>query len=306
MGGGTGILWNLLTSHPDCLGPRYETNEIFFFGALNFAKAVAKHRPSQIQNMLRLTQFSLRYRFNPCLFKAFDMFDLSTRDPHELDNRNFIRAVDQRLYELKIDHALHPFLDKEDHRTRRSKYTLQEIRNTRLVAKNLEGLCFLYPFFSRIYPEARFISIVRNGLANCESKLRKKRAASALEAGVVYRTLVTQMLKLSKQRNCLLIRYEDLIESPQDTIAKIYEFLDLEVDTTQEFRMSVREFLGKETTLLRNKPPKKGKLWFSMDELMGQFLQRDINARGVARLSPEQRITFTKECLHILQNLDYA
>jgi hypothetical protein len=55
-GGGTGILWNFLTSHADCLGPRYETNQIFMYNWERFMKAIPRPRQYgyQIPNMLAL------------------------------------------------------------------------------------------------------------------------------------------------------------------------------------------------------------------------------------------------------------
>jgi Sulfotransferase family len=304
-GGGTGILWNIITSHAECLGPRFETNEIFQFSFLDFAKFLVRRQGAQLINMLELIRLSMRYRFDPRKFHVFDMENVLPRDGAVIQDPGFRSAVVQRLEELKLDHGNNPRFDKEDFRTPQDQYTPQEIQNTRLTAKNLEGCCFLRGFFEDLFSGAQFVSIVRHGLAICESNLRHGRAFSATEAGANYRVLVKEMLRQSGDSNSILVRYEDLVDKPKETIARLYDFLQLEWRADQKFRMAVREFIGREKTWLMSHQVQKGKNWFSLEELSERFLQKDINQSALERLPEGQRAEFISEAAEVLSALDY-
>jgi len=56
------------------------------------------------------------------------------------------------------------------------KYTRAEIEATRLVAKNIEGQ--IYPFFKSAFPDAKFVSITRDG-----SQLREQAASRSRPLG---------------------------------------------------------------------------------------------------------------------------
>ena len=304
-GGGTGILWNIITSHPECLGPRFETNEIFDFGLLRFSKALVKRQWTQAINMLELIRMCTQYRFDPRKFQVFDLEKLVPPDDLVIQDQGFRSAVVQRLEELKLDHGINPGFDRENFRTPRDQYTAQDIQNTRLTAKNLEGCCFLRGFFEDLFSGARFVSIVRNGLAICESNLRHGRASSATEAGAKYKVLVKEMLRQSGDSNSILVRYEDLVDKPEETIARLYDFLELEWRVNQKFRMAVREFIGRENTWLMSQQVQKGKNWFSLEELSEQFLQKNINQRALERLPDKQKTEFVSEAAEVLSALDY-
>ena len=304
-GGGTGILWNLITSHPSCLGPRLETNELFLFGFSRFAKALLKRRGYQVRNMLALVRLGVRHGFDPRAFRAFSLEDLNPRDGDRLRSHAFRSAVIGRLHELKVDHAVRPGLDLEDYKTPTRRYRPEEIETTRLTAKNLEGCCFLRDFLREIYIEPRFVSIVRDGLAVCESNLRHGRAASATDAGRRYRVIASELLRQSEDDDSLLVRYEDLVANPREFISTLYDFLGIDLDPDQMFRMAVREFVGREGTWLGKHQVQKGKNWMTLGELTERFLQKDINKRALQRLSASDRKQFLAECRDIEKTLGY-
>jgi hypothetical protein len=309
-GGGTGILWNFLTSHADCLGPRWETNQIFMYNWWRFLKAIPRPRRYgyQIPNMLALLPLAVRHRFPPHMWRIFAYDDHSLRDPARYAHPGLAAAVDERLHELKVDHGLRPNGDRDDEKRRGVKYTRAEIEATRLVAKNIEGQCFLYPFFKGAFPDAKFVSITRDGLASCESKLRHGRARSATHAGEVYRDEIGYMVELAKQHgeDCMLVRYEDLMAAPLDHIPRIYDFLGLAFSPDQEFRMATREFIGREKTQLAGREVQAGKDWLSQKELIAGFVQPDVNSRARARLAAADAKEFLRVAAPIMEELGYV
>lgn len=309
-GGGTGILWNFLTSHADCLGPRYETNQIFAYNWRRFMTAIPRPREYgyRIPNMLALFPLALRHGFPPRTWRVFAYDDHTPRSPERYSPPGLAAAVDERLHELKVDHGVRPNGDRDDEKRRGVKYTRAEIEATRLVAKNIEGLCFLYPFFKQAFPDAKFISITRDGLASCESKLRHGRAGSATHAAEVYRDEVGYMVELANKHadDCMLVRYEDLMAAPLEHIPRIYAFAGLAFSPDQEFRMATREFIGREKTRLAGLEVQAGKDWLSQQELIESFVQPDVNSRARARLSAEDSKEFLRVAGAVMEELRYV
>ena len=308
-GGGTGILWNLITSHADCLGPRFETNQIFMYDWWRFLKSIP--RPQRfgyrIPNMLALLPLAKRHGISPKLFELFAYDDHTPRGRAAYEHPGLAHAVDERLHDLKVDHALHPGNDREDEKRRGEKYSRAEIEATRLTAKNIEGLCFLYPFFKSIYPDARFVSVTRDGLASCESKLRHGRARSATHAAEVYRAEVGYMIEISeKDPDCMVLRYEDIVTSPLEQVKELYAFLGLALAPTQEFRMATREFIGREKTKLAGQRVQAGKDWYTQQELTASFVQPDVNKKAAARLAAQDRSEFVRIAGPVLEKLGYV
>lgn len=309
-GGGTGILWNFITSHADFLGPRYETNQIFMYDWWRFAKALPRlgRFGYQIPNMLALIPLSRRYGVPRSAWKHFAYDDHTPRDPRLAEDAALARAVDERLHELKVDHGLRPGADRENEKRRGVLYSRAEIEGTRLAAKNIEGLCFLRPFFQAAFPDAKFIAITRDGLASCESKLRHGRARSAEHAAEAYRDEVGYMVESARSDadRCMLIRYEDLMHEPIGEIRKVYSFLGLTLGPNQEFRMATREFLGREKTELAGKAVQAGKDWLTQADLIKGFVQPDVNRRARERLAPHHRETFLRIAGSVMEELRYS
>jgi hypothetical protein len=309
-GGGTGILWNFITSHPDFLGPRYETNQIFMYDWWRFAKALPRlgRFGYQIPNMLALIPLSRRYGVAPSAWKIFAYDDHRPRAASSYASAALGRAVDERLHVLKVDHALRPGHDRENEKRRGVLYSRDEVETTRLAAKNIEGLCFLQPFFRTTFPDAKFVAISRDGLASCESKLRHGRARSATHAAEVYRDEIGYMLESSRAHPdfCMLLRYEDLMRDPLGEIRRVYDFLGLTLGPDQEFRMATREFLGRERTELAGKAVQKGKNWLSQSDLVESFVQTDVNRRARDRLAAADRKSFLRIAGPVMEELRYS
>ena len=56
---------------------------------------------------------------------------------------------------------------------RGTKYSKEEVKRARLLCKNTNGVIFTSKELERIYADAIFISLVRNGLAHCEAYIRR-------------------------------------------------------------------------------------------------------------------------------------
>lgn len=289
-GGGTGILWDLILSHPDCSHPGWETNEIFYANALR-----------EINKRLYLTLCSLKYGFNPLFLRIFN-----TKTDHVMyavekltRYKEFIRFVDERFYQLKLRDIDSP---ADRFKYRGVPYTRDEIEKTRLVAKNIEGCCFASDFLAKVYPDSKFVSIVRNGLVYCESKMRHNRVRTAREAALIYRNVGNYILSMErKDSNHLTIKYEDMVSAPLKTIERVYSHCELNLDV-REFKIMTRSYLGQS---LDDSRIIGKKYWYSSAELPS-FFDANIDIRAMNRLSDDQKIEFLTIAKDVMDKFGYG
>ena len=86
-----------------------------------------------------------------------------------------------------------------------------EIARRRLLCKNVNGVVFTTPLFQKMYPDATFIALVRNGLALCEGFVR--RGWNARDFGILYDRVCRRMLEDARSvSNYNIVRFEDLLK----------------------------------------------------------------------------------------------
>tara|TARA_R110002124_G_scaffold47900_10_gene141864 strand:- start:161 stop:955 length:795 start_codon:yes stop_codon:yes gene_type:complete len=97
-------------------------------------------------------------------------------------------------------------------------------------------------FLQKLYPNSRFIFIFRHPLAvsYATRKWSKTRIKSLIEHTLRgYEILLNDISHLN---NAYILRYEDFVLSPQETINNVFNFLDLEtVNVEHEIRPDVNE-----------------------------------------------------------------
>ena len=79
----------------------------------------------------------------------------------------------------------------------------------------------LTPVFNDIYPTTSYIGLVRHGIALYEGLIR--RGWKAEEAAVMYKKVCSEMISYSEEmENFYLIRFEDLINTPSETLSSVH------------------------------------------------------------------------------------
>ena len=81
------------------------------------------------------------------------------------------KYIDSVLYKLKIENYHDQYMK---YKSPNLLYTKDELKNTRLVLKNNNGLIFCSKLFNDIYPDAYFIALIRNPIALFESHKRRR------------------------------------------------------------------------------------------------------------------------------------
>jgi hypothetical protein len=262
-GGGSNIVWNLLQSHPALCSPIRETDELFGLGTRGRARVVVARALGASPGF-------------------FDRADLTPRAPLEPAaawwvDRGLARARDRTLRD-RVNRQVAPG----------RPYRRSELRDTRLVAKQLDGLVLAARALHRLYPDACFVALQRDGLALLESALRRNPGREASAQLALQRRVGEAMLA---DRRALprytLLSFEDLLRDPAAFLARLYAAVELDWDPGRPLRLKAREHWRPDGG--RGAPWTLGeKRWLGLEELPA-LLEPTVGALHAERLSDELR-----------------
>ncbi len=158
--------------------------------------------------------------------------------------------------------------------------------------------------WKEMYRDATFFGLVRNGLALCEGHLRRGRSAS--EIGWRYQILVQKMLHDARTvPRYRLVRFEDLIAAPWETLRATCDFAGLDPHRIREIRMQARRVMDAEGNHRLDGRDEWDVEWLRIDELEGYF-ERNVDQNQIKRLSSADRAAFLKQASGAMQSLGYA
>lgn len=192
--------------------------------------------------------------------------------------------IDQVLFE----HKLNTLNDAEMKFKAEGKlYTRSEVEQSRIVLKNNNGLTFLSDAFSDMYPDAIFVSLVRNPVALYESHKRRGLAKNVEQFSGFYNTLCQRILDDSKRLpSYRILKFETMIGDPKQTIQDLYSHADLDMKQVSQFRFKAKRFVhsdGKHRTEFE----RRKHYWFDIDNLH-EILEPKVNEYQNQLLSDEE------------------
>ena len=280
--GGSSILLNILRSHPDVCSPRGETQEVFYGKS----------------NESSLTRASKIFRYLPILIRQREhLFSPHSYHDRRPLSRSSKEAIDRILFH---DKSLATDVTQNRYKTEGVRYTAEEICQSRLLSKNLDGLVFTTPLFADMFPDATFIGLVRNGLAVCEGHIRRGSTASAY--GKLYARVCGQILADARRLdNFHLFRYEELTRNTLRTADSIFELAGLDSSCVPKFRLVV----GNEGNQGRTGGSAVELRWFSRQEF-AKTIVPGVDEEQIQKLSSKDREKFMEEAGGILNSLGYA
>jgi hypothetical protein len=280
--GGTNILQNLIASHPDVCLLNGEVHEVCYGKS---------GKPVQ--------QLACRLFCLPVVVMSRQHVFHSRRLEERKHIPYFMRGyVDALFFGSKM------IAPKNKIRNETETNSVKQIAGSRLLGKNVNGGVLATDILLQIYPDVTFIALVRNGLALCESFVR--RGADAKDVGIMYQKICQKMLR---DADCLdnyqIIRFEDMITNPVATIKQIYDCVRLDLSEVPKFKLQsklsmnedgVREYTfgSKDRTIQ----------WFSMDQLNG-YLRKDVNQNQIAQLSSSDKDIFLEHAQTSMEQLGY-
>ena len=284
--GGTNILMNLLLSHPSLAMPSGELNKVIKGGAMGEKRIKKIYKKLFYDMVIRLLAGDI-----------FDRFNFKKRDKISY----FVKVYVDRILWQEKQRARHESHNKWKNEA--EHYTADELRKARLVLKAHNGLIFMNDMFRSMYPEVRFVVIVRNGYAVCESLIR--RGWRLEEAARLYDLVGREILANKQKNDCLLVKFEDVLIDPLDLIEKIYSHCKLDSSACAKFRLQHKSFASKDSdeSILQGEYDRQV-VWFNRNELVTYF-KPDVNTNQIRRLSSEQIANIERIAGETISRLGY-
>lgn len=293
--GGSNIVWEILQSHPDVSAPIEETDKIIWKeagkwkGLVNFGLTLrGGYLLPQIEKDNGFWMFN------------YGVFHANNHTERRLNtfSRNYL---DKLLYDWKLKNLNHPF---NKYKTPDEIYTLEELKQTRVAAKHVNGLVFLAPALINMYPDSVHFGLVRNGLALCESRLRRKTFNNAGKFGMLYSKIVERLMEYdAKYPNFHLIKFEDLLANPKQFVHDLYDKAGLSYSDTINVRLKAKKFInskGEHDTSLEE----GSKYWVNLDDFFG-FVNPNINENQIARMQQKDKDLFLEFAAKSMEQLGY-
>lgn len=273
--GGTNILMRLISSHPQVRILGAEVHEIFY------------GRDTQpVQKWLRrLSAIPLVLSTGQHTFWPYRFYE----------RRTLPTAVAQYvdlLFYLHKQTAPNPAYYEE--RNEEISQTWAEKGQARMVCKCVNGVVQAAPLFAKMYPDATFVALVRNGLALCEGFSR--RGWSASRFGRMYQTICDQMLGDARcLENYHILHFEALVADPATAVQSVYARAGLDVYETKKFKLQAKKSMGQDGQRAYTFGQQdKALAWAGLDEL-SSYLRQDVNDNQIARLTEADKSAFLRE-----------
>jgi len=279
--GGTNIFVNLIASHPQVSTVGKEMHEVFY--------GVGRAPLSKIFSRLINA---------PLLLGSNDFYKISNYEPRKSLPSWMMKYSDLQLNLNKI------FATENYRKAGGQRYTLWEVYGTRIVVKNVNGAVLISKEFEKYYPDAVFISVLRNGLALCEGFVR--RGWTARDFGLLYQTVSDAMLEFSaNQSKHLIVKFEELLENPQEMLENIYRHCGLPINQLAHFRMHAKASMNEDG----HREFKLGikdrqEIWLERPEI-NSFFRKEVNQHQIKRLTPSDRDKFLEIANNAMEKWGY-
>jgi hypothetical protein len=262
--GGSNILWNIFLSHPDVCSPMQETLEIF---RLNLRK-------DPKWEGFRFVLMSGQPSF-------FNQWHLKERKALSQKSSQF---VDQVLFEMKMK-----TLEDEEMKFKQEEilYSEEEVKQSRLVLKNNNGLAYLSDPFRALYPESVFFSLVRNPVSLYEGHKRRGLVKNVQQFSDFYNNLCGKMLQdASKMEGYHIVKFESIIIDPEIIIPDLYKKANLDISQVPQFRFKAKKFINSDGEH-KTKFELRKHYWFKLEDL-GEILEPNVNEYQTQLLSEQE------------------
>jgi hypothetical protein len=266
--GGTSIVWNLLQSHPSICGAGRETGEILFEQVFRRAPALART---------------------------------------VLASEAMVRSPLGFLLGTIVDRALHARKLANQGRTdtyHGAPCTAEDLESAALCLKSVDDDIPLTGFLARVYPEAAFIGLMRNGYALCNGWMR--RGMSAWTAGQTYRRIGEAMIdhqrRLPRYR---IIRFEDVLRDPFGMAEILFAFVQVDPVTLDKLRLKSKRVIAEDRSHAVRFGAEGRKYWVDRTQIR-DILDPSIDDKQAASLTRRDRLAFAKHAGPILERFGYV
>lgn len=291
--GGSSLVWNLLASHPDLVSPGVETHELFV-GRRADRSAWAKWRV-HLRHAMRGGGLP-----RPRLGGRHVLANAGLFEPSNLSRRAIPTrmASEVRDVVLAAPAGVTPSIDPVLAESGPGRGDIASEGG--VVLKSINGIVFLTPSLRACLGEVRSVLLVRDGLAMCESRLRRGTFSDVSKFAVVYRLIVEEMRRqLAEVPSTSVVFFEDLLADPVTFTRHLYRLVGLDPDAVHHVRLKEKPLLGGsgEATSEVTRPRHR---WVDIDELPS-VIAPAIDEIQSSRLGHDDRVTFERTAAEALE-----
>lgn len=284
--GGTNQVMNVLRSHPDTFWPAGELHAVY--------------RPSRARTKGLATYLRRLLRYAPLYAAAGDFLN-----PHRLAGDVSLAGWRGRWLDATLDWA------SRTNAAETTAYKSALVENglidadgpppSRLVIKLMNYNVGLMGELARLWPDARFIGVLRDPFALAESRLVR---GAALDDVMSLYAFVEETLARAENDGLPLrvVRFEDLIETPAPVMRDILAACDLDPSHMRGVCLQDKTRVADADGRVVRFTTTDG---FYAFEDVHKHMRRDVNAAAVSRLSAAQKEEIGRLCATAIARRGY-
>jgi hypothetical protein len=185
------------------------------------------------------------------------------------------------------------------------EYSDDQIKESRLFCKIVDGLIFFCRELHEIYPDATFVGLIRNPYALCESWMHRRKdiKTSIKHCKLIYERMLDDSREIP---NYKIFHYEDLVANPIKVIKCLYNHTDLDLEVVDQFRMEIKKDRNEEINSINICKRKEKKLvWYEKKKINDHFV-KGANVKQIQRLHSAEIKLINRELSSLLQELGYS
>ncbi|MEQ8717460.1 MAG: sulfotransferase [Acidimicrobiales bacterium] len=258
--GGSSLVWNLLASHPALASAGMETHELFVgrSGERSTSARWRRHlRDALHGGGLPRPRFSSGHVLpNTGLFEASNL--AQRRIPARMygDVRQTLVSA-PRLVAPAVDPVL----------AESSPGSGDVADPGAVVAKSINGIVTLTPSVRAVLGACRNVLLLRDGVAMCESRMRRGTFARASKFGLVYRLVVSEMRRqVEADAETVVVFFEDLLDDPVTFTRDLYRSVGLDPSVVDNVRLKSKPHLQSSGVVAAPRPGSHH-FWIALDDL---------------------------------------
>ena len=285
--GGTNQPLNILRSHPATYWPQGEFHEPF--------------RPRRGEPRRKPWSSAVRYlRYAPIWATRGDVLNLDAPLRHPRPLRGLAgRALRAGL--AASSRANRGMVAIYKNTLRERGFLLDDMPPDRMVVKVMNYNVGLVPDLLELYPDARFVGVIRDGRGVCEGQMA--RAADVEQATALYNQFGRWLMEYEAAGLPIRTwRFEDLLADPWTASLEMYQFCDLDPERTLGVLLQDKHRIMNARDRITG-IAKHDQLYLFSE--MARHMRADCNATSLARLSPENRAAIDSHCEDVLRHFGY-
>ncbi len=180
-------------------------------------------------------------------------------------------------------------------------FYLDDTAPDRMVVKVMNYNVGLVPDLMELYPDARFVGIIRDGRGVCEGQMARE--SSVEQATALYNQFGRWLIEYEAAGMPVRTwRFEDLLSDPWTTSLEMYDFCDLDADRTLGVMLQDKHRIMDARDRITG-IAKHDRLYLFSE--MARHMRADANSTSLARLRTGDRSVIESRCGEVLRHFGY-